>query len=55
MMHGQEVFILVVELSAALGAYEAVNLQRTFPEVVCWSNVLSQLSDDLFNGFFFNG
>ncbi len=55
MVNGQQVASFVVELSAAFGAYESVNLQRAFPVGAGRRNVLPQFPDNLFNGFAFAG
>jgi hypothetical protein len=50
MVHSQQMPSLVVELPCALGAYESVNLERSFPVVAGRGSLLSQFPDDLFNG-----
>lgn len=55
MVYGQQVAGFVVELSAALGAYEPVNIQRAFPIGFGRGNVLPQSRDKLFDGFAFAG
>lgn len=51
MMDSQELPVFVVELFAALGTYETVNLQRAFPVVAGGSDVLPHFFHNLFNGF----
>ena len=55
MVYGQQVAGFVVELPAALSAYEPVNIQRAFPIGFGRRNVLPQSRDKLFNGFAFAG
>ena len=50
MVHSEQMPSLVVELPGALGAYESVNLERSFPVVAGRGNLLSEFPDDLFNG-----
>ena len=53
MVYSQQVAGFVVELSAALGAYEPVNIKRAFPIGAGRRNVLTQSFDKLFSGFVF--
>src|SRR3990172_2946041 len=55
MVYGQQVAGFVVKLSAALGTYEPVNIQRAFPIGFGRRNVLPQSPEKLFNGFAFAG
>ena len=50
-MNRQKVSVLVVKLSTALPADQAVNLERTFPVVTVGRLRLLQVFQDLFDGF----
>ena len=54
-VHGQQVPCFLIKFSAALGAYESVDLQRAFPVVTGCRCGLPQLPDDLFCRFTFAG
>jgi hypothetical protein len=53
MVYSQQVPVFVVELFAALGAYESVNLKRAFPVVGGRRIALPQFPDNLVSGFVF--
>ena len=55
MVHGKQVAVFQIELPAALGAYEPVYLQGTFPVAAGRGSILLQFPDKLFSGLAFAG
>jgi hypothetical protein len=53
MVYSKQVYVFMVELTTAFGAYQSVNAQRAFSIVAGRRNVLTQFPDDLINGLAF--